>query len=120
MFDSFTFQSNTFDCVPEGNYQAEYVGNEEITSKFSEDGKAIAWRFKVVDGPNTGKVVSLVSGRTPTAKNKCGKTISSLIGKTPNVGDSVTIKDFIGKRYLVVVKKNDNGDGTKIDTVVKL
>ena len=120
MFDNFTFQASSFDSVGEGNYNADYIGNEEIASKYGEEGKAIAWRFKIVDGVNAGKVVSLVSGTKPTAKNKCGKTLIALLGKTPANGESVNIKDCVGKRYLVVVVKNENGEGTKVDTIVKM
>lgn len=120
MFDNFTFQASTFDAVSEGRYNAEYIGNEEIVSKFEKDGKAVAWRWKIVDGPNAGKVVTRVSGKTPTPKNGCGRILIALLGKTPTTGENVSVKDCIGKRYLVVVVKNESGEGTKVDTVVKM
>jgi hypothetical protein len=120
MFDNFVFQASSFDSVPEGTYNSEFIGTEEIASKYGDDGKAIAWRFKILDNGNAGKVVSKVSGTKPTPKNKCGKTLIALLGKTPGVGESVSVKDCVGKRYALQVVKNPNGDGTIIENVFRL
>jgi hypothetical protein len=85
LFDNFTFQANAYDSVPEGNYNGEYVDNEEIASKYNDDGKACAWRFKIVDGTHANKIVSCVTGTKPTAKNKCGRTITALLDESNEI-----------------------------------
>ena len=120
MLENFTFQKSAFESVPEGNYNGVFIGNEEITSKYNDDGKAIAWQFEITDGVHAKKKVSCVSGTKPTAKNKCGKTLIALLGKSPPNGESVNVKDCVGKRYVLQVVKNDKGDGTRIETIMRL
>ena len=120
MFESFTFKESTYESVPEGSYYAEYIGNEEATSKFAEDGKAIAWKWRIMEGDLKGKMPSRVTGKNPTPGNGCGKIIVGLVGKTPTASESVSVKDCIGKRYLIQVARTKDGKGTRVETVTRL
>lgn len=121
MFDNFTFKEATYDSVPEGSYYAEFIGNEEAKSKFEEDGKAVAWKWKIVqDGDQKGKTASRVTGAKPTSGNGCGKIIVGLLGKTPTAAETVSVKDCIGKTYLVQVVKTKDGKGARVETVNRL
>ena len=121
MFENFTFKETTYESVPEGSYYAEFVGNEETKSKFEEDGKAIAWKWKIVqDGDHKGKSASRVTGTKPTPGNGCGKIIVGLLGKTPTASENVSVKDCIGKKYLVQVVRTKDGKGTRVETVARL
>jgi hypothetical protein len=120
MFENFTFKEASYDSVPEGTYITEFLGNEETKSKYEEGEKAVVWKWKIVEGVHTGKIVTRVTGANPTLANGCGRIIIGLLGKTPSTTESVSIKDCIGKRYIVQVVKTKDGKGTRVETVTRL
>ena len=120
MFETFTFKAGTYDSVPEGTYFAEYIGNEETKSKYETDGKAMAWKWKIVEGDHKGKMPSRVTGTKATLETSCGKIISALLGKTPAPTETVNVQECIGKRYLVQVVKTKDGKSTRVETVTRL
>lgn len=89
--------------IPPGTYPATLAS---LTIKQSVAfGDFRAWDFTLVSGQTVGGATSMKAGK----KSKAGRWITSLLGKLPDKGTTLSASDLIGKPCLVVVE--ENGDG---------
>src|SRR5262245_39752067 len=110
-----TMQESKFGA-PVGTYQAKFVGVEDRES--DQYGAGLEWKFEIVEGEFTGKVVSRTTAPAPTAKNSCGKLINQLAGGTVAIGQEVDIDSFVGRVYSVLIEENGTGNGTRVGSVM--
>src|SRR5262245_64385433 len=98
--------------IADGRYSATFKGVEkaearEWQGKMLEEGRR--WSFAITNGPPgvAGRTVQRITQAKPTDKNACGKMIVGLLGRVPQVGESVgtAIAGCVGKAYHVVVSK---------------
>ena len=101
--------------VPEGSYLAKFVKVEPTTNNL---GDCLKWTWQITSGPCAGQTPSCISGNSPTPKNKCGKILSGMTGKSLNTGEELDTSSLIGQTFLIVIGKGDNG-GTFVDSVTK-
>lgn len=109
--------------VEVGQYTAAFDGVNFLEPKPGEgprlgrDGKpmppAMAWRFKILDGPEAGKQADKITGRVPSPKNGCGRFLVAISGQILRDGVEIDLAPFVGKRYRINVVESDNG-GTHV------
>src|SRR5689334_11169095 len=102
--------------APVGIYRAKFLGVE--SREHPEYGPGLEWKFEVVDGPQTGKIIARTTSPTPSMKNSCGKLLNSLAGGTVQKDQEVDVDQFVGHVYQVMVERNSTGNGTRIGTVM--
>jgi hypothetical protein len=95
--------------VPEGEYIAELTACSE---QASIHGPVNKYEFRLIgeDGIDGGKV----TGLTPTAmmeNSKKARWGAALLGRVPEIGENIKMKDVLNKRCRVVVvhKTDDKG-----------
>jgi hypothetical protein len=101
--------------VPEGSYLARFANVEPTTNAL---GDGLKWSWQITSGAQSGQTVGCISSSSPTAKNKCGKILSGMMGKSLNAGEECDTSSLIGQTFLIVVGKGDNG-GSFVDSVTK-
>lgn len=116
-----TFTKSKFD-VPEGQYTAKFIGLEMLEPKPGEaprvgrDGKpmapGMAWRFEIVEGPETGKQTDRVTGRLPGPKNVCGRFLAAVTGQILKDGMEVDLDQYVGHFYRINVVAKEQSEGT--------
>jgi hypothetical protein len=111
----FSFKKNN-DSVPVGKFRARFLEVEDTTHP--EFGAGVAWKFKILDGPQKGQVTSRVTSPEPTRKNSCGAMIRSLAGGRVDEGAEIDVDQFIGREYLITVGENSTGTGTRVENVM--
>lgn len=89
--------------VKPGVYQAVCTGVETRSAK-DGSGDFRVWEFTLRDG--TGRTVSASSSMSTTPKSKGGKWLAGLLGKAPQVGQTV---EPVGQACTIVVELNDDG-----------
>ena len=101
--------------VPEGSYLAKFTKVEPTTNALSD---GLKWTWEITSGPSSGQTSSSTSSDSPSAKNRCGKIVSGMLGKTLPNGEELDTNSLIGQIFLIVVRKSESG-GTYVDSVTK-
>ena len=94
--------------APEGIHEGEFLGCEKMP-KNEDYGEGVRFKFVVRGGEHDGKMTSNIGTAKPTASNISGRLIKGLLGAEPKPGDKLNLNDYIGKRYTLVVSKNQKG-----------
>jgi hypothetical protein len=102
--------------VPEGTYPAIFRGCETTTTAL---GDGVRWNFSIKGGQFDGQGVSSVSSDRPTMKNRAGRIVAGMIGQPLTPAMQIDTSDFIGRTFLVIVRRSDNG-GTFVESVAAL
>jgi hypothetical protein len=103
---------------PAGNYKATFVGVEQTTHE--EYGEGLRWSWKVVDGPQAGVIASRTTSPKPTTGNAAGRIIAAMTGTTLAGGQKASVRDCIGKPFLIQVAATKSGSGTRVETAIPL
>jgi pyruvate/2-oxoglutarate dehydrogenase complex dihydrolipoamide acyltransferase (E2) component len=105
--------------VPVGTYVGEFVGCQEREPPKERPGygRGLEWRFRVTEGPFTGKLTSRTTSPLPTTRNSCGRLLAAMAGGGLSVGAEVDVDLFQGRRYVIQVEPSKFGDGTRVGTV---
>jgi hypothetical protein len=104
--------------VPVGKYTAKFLGItlKEASGKLDEKGRpmppAMTWDFQISEGECEGRTIDRLTGRTPTAKNGCGKMLAGITDTVLRDGDQIDLEQFIGKTYRITVE--ENGERTRL------
>jgi hypothetical protein len=106
------------DVVPVGSYPAQL---QAIESKdHAEYGAGVAFKFCITSGPQAGQVLFHICSTEspPSMANKLGRTLAGLLGRTLRPGEVVTVEQFVGGHYWIVVEAQPKGEGTRITAVI--
>ena len=103
---------------PAGNYKAEFVGVEPTVHE--EYGEGLRWSWKVTEGPQAGVIASRTTSPKPTTGNAAGKLIAAMTGSTLAGGQKASVRDCIGKTFLIQVAATKSGSGTRVETAMPL
>ena len=103
---------------PAGNYKASFVGVEKVTHE--EYGDGLRWQWKVIDGPQAGEIASRTTSPKPTTGNAAGKLLAAMTGTTLASGQKASIRDCIGKTFLISVAPTKSGSGTRVESAIPL
>jgi hypothetical protein len=101
--------------VAEGSYLAKFVGVEPTTNSI---GPGLRWTWEIATGPLAGQATGCTSSTNPSSKNRCGKIVSGMLGKSLTTGEELDLSTLTGQTFLIVVRAGDNG-GTYVDSVTK-
>ena len=101
---------------PVGIYKAEFLGVKK--TEHDEYGLGARFDFKVTGGEHVGKIASRTTKPTPSAKNVCGKLMSGILGRAMAPGEKVNLAPFIGKTFTIIVGLAQNGQSTRVESVV--
>jgi hypothetical protein len=101
--------------VPEGSYLAKFSKVEPTSNNY---GKGLKWFWEISGGAQVGQSTSCTTSDSPTPKNRCGKILSGMLGKSLNTGEECDVDALVGQTFLIVVRKGDTG-GTFVDSVTK-
>lgn len=101
---------------PAGNYRAEFIGVEKTTHE--EYGEGLRWSWKVIDGPQAGVIATRTTSPKPTTGNAAGRLISAMTNATLAGGQKASIRDCIGKVFLIQVAVTKSGTGTRVETAI--
>jgi hypothetical protein len=113
--------------APAGVYVAEFQGvfpMTEATPRLGRDGKpmppGIEWRFKIVEGPFAGRIISRITSKTPTAKNACGVLLDGVAGRPLGLEEVFDPDTMRGRQYQVAVDRSKtNPDRTQVTSVFR-
>jgi hypothetical protein len=103
---------------PAGNYKAHFVGVEQTTHE--EYGDGLRWKWKVADGPQSGVIASRTTSPKPTTGNAAGKLIAAMTGATLAGGQKASVRDCVGKLFLISVAATKSGSGTRVESAIPL
>jgi hypothetical protein len=103
---------------PAGNYKARFVGVEQTTHE--EYGDGLRWKWEVVDGPQAGVIATRTTSPKPTTGNAAGKLIAAMTGATLAGGQKASVRDCVGKTFLISVQATKSGTGTRVETAIPL
>lgn len=105
------------DEVPAGVYEVEFVGTVDKEpfkdSRFAKPGKApeprLGWHFKILSGPQAGKVIEQGTGTYPSAKSKLIYLLSLMVPGL-QAGRAVNTDTLVGRRYWLTWGVNPSSD----------
>lgn len=103
---------------PVGNYRATFEGVEKTTHE--EFGEGLRWSWKVIDGPQAGVIATRTTSPKPTTGNAAGKLIAAMTGVTLAGGQKASVRDCVGKVFLISVQATKSGTGTRVETAMPL
>lgn len=118
MADVFEFEVSQGGGPPAGNYRATFEGVEQTTHE--EYGDGLRWKWKVVDGPQAGVVATRTTSPKPTTGNAAGRLLATMTGTTLAGGQKASVRDCIGKVFLIAVQATKSGTGTRVETAMPL
>jgi len=118
MADVYEFEVGQGGGPPAGNYRAEFLGCETTTHE--EYGDGLRWKWKVVDGPQAGVFATRTTSPKPTTGNAAGKLIAAMTGATLAGGQKASVRDCVGKTFLIAVSPTKSGSGTRVETAMPL
>jgi hypothetical protein len=94
--------------LPAGTHKATFVS---VSLAETSKGEALKWTFRTENGAEA----SFYSDTKPTTKNKAGRWLAALSGKSLAEGVAINASEFAGRKYLLIVEANDRG-GTSLNT----
>ncbi|MFM9057536.1 MAG: hypothetical protein ACKOSQ_00140 [Planctomycetaceae bacterium] len=118
MSEVYEFEISQGGGPPAGNYRATFEGVEQTTHE--EYGAGLRWKWKVVDGPQAGVIASRTTAPKPTTGNAAGKLIAAMTGATLAGGQKASVRDCVGKTFLISVMPTKSGSGTRVETAIPL
>jgi hypothetical protein len=83
-------------------------------------GEAIEWKFKIVAGAYKDRIVSRITGTTPTLGNACGKLLNGVMGRTVRPDEEPDADVMVGRLYSVVVSPKESDPSKTYVTAVFL
>jgi hypothetical protein len=102
--------------VPAGTYRTRFDGCRDVdtskfTSKFGRDDPRIEWRFRVLEGPFQGKVITWMTGTNPASpKSNAYKMLRWLLGHMPQPGEGLDPAEYVGRCYEVEWEVNPESE----------
>jgi hypothetical protein len=109
--------------APPGVYKAEFQGVfllDNQTPQIGRDGKpmppGMEWRFRILEGKFTDRLVTRITSREPTAKNSCGTLLDGVMGRFVPIGAAVDPDTKKGSVFFVTVQPS-KGDPNKTQVV---
>jgi hypothetical protein len=118
MSDVCDFEISQGGGPPAGNYKATFVGVETTTHE--EYGDGLRWKWKVCDGPQAGVIATRTTSPKPTTGNAAGKLIAAMTGATLAGGQKASVRECVGKMFLINVAATKSGTGTRVETAIPL
>ena len=115
----FEYKESEFEPLPVGGYQAIYQGAEEFDGD-KKYGDCVRLKFLVVGGDHDGQETDVLCAKKLTSKSKLTKFVIGLKGSGLKPGDVVDLDDFKGTNCMINVGPKEKGDGTTINSVVKM
>lgn len=116
MSDVYEFEVSQGGGPPPGNYRATFDGVE--TTVHEEYGDGLRWRWKVIDGPQAGVIATRTTSPKPTTGNAAGKLIAAMTGATLAGGQKASVRDCVGKTFVIQVAATKSGTGTRVETAM--
>jgi hypothetical protein len=86
----------------------------------SSFGPGAEWRFEIIEGPFTGRIVSRTTAQAPTLRNSCGRFLVALTGGDVPAGAEIDWATFVGQVYLLGFELNQAGTGTRVASIAKI
>jgi hypothetical protein len=118
MADVYEFEVGQGGGPPPGSYRAEFLGVETTTHE--EYGDGLRWKWKVVDGPQAGVIATRTTAPKATTGNAAGKLLAAMTGATLAGGQKTSVRDCVGKTFLISVMATKSGSGTRVETAMPL
>ena len=104
-------------AVPEGEYDATVV---DVRLQDATHGKVVRFDFMVSDDEVDNRQVSGIASFRPSPNTKLGRWIAAILGRMPEVGETVTSDDLLRKDCRIVVKHKANADGQVFANVAQV
>ena len=103
---------------PAGNYKASFLSVEPTVHESYGEGLRFSWT--VAEGPQKGVTATRGTGNKPSTGNAAGKMIAALTGQSLTSGQKVSVSACIGATYLITVAASPSGNGTRVETCIRL
>lgn len=101
---------------PAGSYRCTFLGVKHTTHE--EYGEGLRFEFQVLDGPHAGSIAARTTNAKPTPNNAAGRLLSQITGANLSGGQKASVRDAVGKAFLVIVEPTKSGTGTRIGSVI--
>ena len=88
--------------VAPGNYVAQFTSVEP--SKHKEYGDGLCWKFRISQGPQTGKTALRFTGPTPSPNTIAGHLAAGLLGRPLKLDEEIDFANFVGKSFLIIIE----------------
>jgi len=100
--------------VPDGSYEATFVGVEHVPANLEKGYKpAIKLVFEIAKGEHTGSKASRIAGIANGPKAHLPKLLKNIMKADPLAG-AIDLGPFVGRPYMVSVA------GNKIEAIIPL
>lgn len=105
-------------AVPEGEYEAAVV---DLRFVDGPHGEMVRIDFMLSgDDECDGRQVSGVASKRMSENTKLGRWVAAILGRVPEVGEEIAVKDLLNKECRVIVKHKANVDGTVFANVAQV
>ena len=104
--------------LPAGNYKGKFIGVEPFDHE--QYGPGLRWTWEVTEGQHAGATASRITNPNPTTANATGKMIASMTGQTLAGGQNVSVRDCVGKVFMLSVQQTKSGSGTRVESAMPI
>ena len=105
-------------AVAEGTFDAEVTGVQDMDG---QHGPMVRIEFKLAtDDEGDDRRVTGLASKKLSENTKLGRWVAAILGRTPQVGEEITVDDLHHKHCRVVVKHKTNTDGKTFANVVEV
>jgi hypothetical protein len=102
----------------EGEYDAEVLTVRDMDG---QHGPMVRIEFALsTDEEWDGHRVSGIASKRLSETTRLGRWLTAILGRTPAVGEEITVEDLLHKRCRVVVKHKTSPDGKTFANVVEV
>jgi len=105
-------------AVAEGTFDAEVTGIQDMDG---QHGPMVRIEFKLAtDDEGDDRRVTGLASKKLSEITKLGRWVAAILGRTPQVGEEITVDDLLHKHCRVVVKHKTSADGKTFANVVEV
>src|SRR5262249_8963091 len=101
--------------VPAGTYVAQFAGVEPKQRK--EYGDGLCWKFRISQGPESGKTALRFTGAILSPNSACGRLAAGLLGRPLKQDEEIDFASFVGKSFLIAVEPAQKDGLTRVAAV---
>ena len=101
--------------VPVGNFVGQFTSVEPHNHK--EYGDGLLWKFRISQGPQTGKTALRFTGPTPSPNTIAGHLAAGLLGRPLKPDEEIDFANFVGKSFLIIVEPAKKEGMTRVAAI---
>lgn len=106
--ERFEFQDGRYPAIFAGLAPHDNKGKKGADG--NEMGPAVRWGFKLIDGPDAGKVCGKITPEHPTQKNACGRMIMGMLERPLDKNYPFDSDTYVGSFFMISIVEGKVAD----------